>query len=155
MPGYFRMRRDLSMPIAAVPFPRGLSVLAFTADVAPACRDLMNSCYGEVGYEPVAFEQWYTELNADAEYDAALMQVVADDDAVVGFCHCWTVPFVKDVVVAASFRKRGLGTAMMTTALEIFAARGAACIDIKTDVENTGAQAIYRRLGFEMVERVG
>lgn len=154
MPGYVRMRRDLALPIGPAPFPDGLGLEPFTAATAEACRELMNLCYGATGRAPVAFQPWYDDLISDSEYDASLMQVVTSGEALVGFCHCWTVPYVKDVVVARDFRRQGLGSAMLTAALQTFAERGARSVDLKTDVDNLSAQSVYSRLGFVIVERV-
>lgn len=75
---------------------------------------------------------------------------------VIGFCHCWTGAFIKDIVVDKSFRGRGVASALLTMAL--VACRDelhAPFVDLKTDTDNVKAQSTYRRLGFEIVERVG
>jgi ribosomal protein S18 acetylase RimI-like enzyme len=38
-------------------------------------------------------------------------------------------------------------------ALLACSAHGASSVELKTDVENVKAQSLYRRLGFEIVER--
>jgi ribosomal protein S18 acetylase RimI-like enzyme len=83
------------------------------------------------------------------------MFVAAVDGVVIGFCVCWTSAFVKDLVVDEAFRRRGIGAALLTRALAVFAARGATTVDLKTDTDNLKAQSLYRRLGFEIVERIG
>lgn len=155
MAGYFRMRRDLTAPIVPVPFPSGVMLVDFDRDVARACGELMNRAYGEVGYAPVRFEDWYDALVGDAEYEPALVWVAMAQGHVVGICQCWNVPFVKDLVVDAAWRRRGLGGALLTLAMTTFAERGAGSIDLKTDIENEAAQSFYKRLGFVIVERVG
>jgi ribosomal protein S18 acetylase RimI-like enzyme len=145
------MRRDLTAPIMPAPLPEGVVLQPFDAPIAPACRDLMNRAYDEV----VPFDKWWNWLTADSEYDPAYVYVACADKAVIGFCHSWTEPFVKDLVVDEAFRRRGLGAALLTKAMTIYATRGEAFVDLKTDVDNLTAQSLYRRLGFEIVERIG
>ena len=122
--------------------------MTFAADIARECRELMNRVYAEGFGDPVPFDVWWPKLESDSEYDPVLCFVAAKGEAVVGFCHCWTVPFVKDIVVAPGMRSRGLGAALLTLAMRAFVARGAASVDLKTDVDNVVAQSLYRRLGF-------
>ena len=152
--GYFRMRRDLRAPIAPAPFADGVVLADVTIELARECRELMNRAYAEAGYAPVSFDDWYPELVADSEYAPALLWAAMAGGRVVGFCQCWRVPFVKDLVVDRAWRRQGLGAALLTQALETFVARGAVSIDLKTDTGNEKAQSLYRRLGFVIVERV-
>jgi ribosomal protein S18 acetylase RimI-like enzyme len=114
----------------------------------------MNRAYGEVGYPPVPFEDWYDALTADAEYDPGLVWAAMAQGHVVGISQCWSVPFVKDLIVDAAWRRHGLGAALLTLAMKTFAERGADSLDLKTDIENETAQSLYKRLGFVIVERV-
>ena len=154
MPGYFHLRRDLATPIALAPLPDGVVLADFGIEIARECRALMDAAYAPAGYVPVPFGPWYAALTGDSEYDPALVWVAMGAGAVVGFCQCWRGPFVKDLVVAAAWRDRGLGAALLTQALEAFAERGALSVDLKTDIENVKAQSLYRRLGFAIIERV-
>lgn len=152
---YFRMRRPLDEPVAPSPLPVGITLRPFDIATARDCRELMNRVYGEGYADPVAFDVWWPWLTGDSEYVPELMFVAASGDWIVGFCHCWRDAFIKDVVVDSEWRQRGLGAALVTLALTASAARGAPHVDLKTDVDNLKAQSLYRRLGFEIVERVG
>ena len=152
---YIRMRRPLSLPIAPAPLPDGITLAPFTMETASASRTLMKRVYTDLGDNDISFEGFWNWLTTDPEYDPQLMFVAAADGAVVGLCHCWNTGFIKDLVVAPEFRRRGLGTALLTIALSAFAHRGASSVDLKTDANNLTAQSLYRKLGFEIVERVG
>ncbi|MEO8757206.1 MAG: GNAT family N-acetyltransferase [Devosia sp.] len=154
MPGYFLMRRDLTTPIASVPLPEAIVLAHFSIDIAPDCRSVMDAAYAPAGYATVPFEPWYAALAGNSEFDSALVWVAMSGCAVVGFCQCWRTPFVKDLVVAAAWRNRGLGSALLSQALQAFAARSAVSVDLKTDIDNIKAQSLYRRLGFQIVERI-
>lgn len=148
------MRRDMQLPLAVRPWPAGVTRVPFTTDLAPACRDLMNHVYAEGYGDPQPFDRWWTWTTSQPDWDPALVYLALDGNELVGFCHTWTDNFVKDLVVARPWRKRGLGSALLTTALEVYAGRGARSVDLKTDVDNLIAQSFYRGLGFEIVERL-
>lgn len=116
---------------------------------------MRRSYPGGLGDNGISFDGFWQWLTTDAEFDPALIFIAEADSDVVGLCHCWTGNFIKDLVVDAAWRRRGLGAALLTMALEAFAARGAASVDLKTDVDNLTAQSLYKRLGFEIVERIG
>jgi ribosomal protein S18 acetylase RimI-like enzyme len=147
------MRRDLGKPIAATPLPEGLNLVPFNVETARASRELMNRVYGDGFGDEVSFDEWWPWLTNDADYDPRFMFVAADGDRVIGICHCWTGAFIKDVAVDPSVRGRGVGSALITMALLTCKARGMPHVDLKTDVENVKAQSLYRRLGFEIIER--
>ena len=151
MSGYFRMRRDLRIPITAMAMPPEVVLEAFDPAQAGVCRDLMNRAYGEAGDEPVPVGAWYNTMVGDPQYDPSLIWVATSRSAVIGFCQCWRVPFVKDLVVESGWRRRGIGAALLSRALAEFADRGASSVDLKTDIDNVKAQSLYRRLGFVVV----
>lgn len=149
------MRRQLDTPIAAAPLPAGVTLRPFDIETARACRDLMNCVYAQGFGEPIDFDIWWPWLTGDADYAADLMFVAVADGRVVGLCHCWTGAFIKDIVVDSAFRGRGIASTLITMALSACQGRNAPFVDLKTDVDNVKAQSLYRRLGFEIVERVG
>jgi ribosomal protein S18 acetylase RimI-like enzyme len=150
------MRRKMDAPLPAAPLPTGIVVQPLSTWTARDVRALMNDVYAQSeGDAPVAFAPWWAALTADAEYDAALGLVALSGDRVVGYGHGWRVPFVKDLVVAPGWRRQGLGGALLGRLLDLYRARQAASVDLKTSVDNTIAQALYRRFGFEIVERIG
>ena len=127
-----------------------LDILLLRKDLASAVARL------ETRKKPQAFlnVEAFQALESDSEYDPSLCFVAVGAGKVVGFCHGWRMPFIKDLVVAPAWRGRGLARALVTLALETFKARGAASVDLKTDIDNEKAQSLYRRLRFVVVERV-
>jgi ribosomal protein S18 acetylase RimI-like enzyme len=149
------MRRPLDAPIAPAALPADVRLVPFDITTARPCRDLMNRIYAEGFGDIRDFDEWWSWVTSDADYDPRFMFVAARGDDIVGLCHCWTGAFIKDVVVDRSLRGRGLGAALVTLALLACKQIDAPFVDLKTDVDNTKAQSLYRRLGFEIVERIG
>jgi ribosomal protein S18 acetylase RimI-like enzyme len=153
---HIRMRRRLSLPIAPAPMPEGIVLVPFGRETARAGREVMRRAYdGDLGDRGISFDGYWQWLTTDAEFDPALVFIADYDGEVVGLCHCWTSDFVKDLVVDEPFRRRGLGAALLTLALQEFERRGSTSVDLKTGVDNVRAQSLYRRLGFEVVELIG
>ena len=155
MPGHIRMRRDLAAPLAPSRLPAGVSLVPFGRETMRAAHELMQRVYPEGPNDNgISFDGFWEWLTTDSEFDPGLIFIAASDGDVVGLCHCWSVPFIKDLAVDPTFRRRGLGTALLTLALQTFRDRGSASVDLKTEPGNHEAQSLYRRLGFVEVERV-
>jgi len=149
-----RMRRMMDAPLLPAPVPGGIVLQPVSVWTAPDCRTLMNEVYGPAGDEPVPFQPWWDALRDDSEFDPALCLVALSGDHVVGYGHGWSVPFIKDLVVAPAWRGYRLGGALLGRLLELYATRDAVSVDLKTLVDNVTAQSLYRRFGFETVERI-
>lgn len=150
------MRRSLAGTVEVLPLPTEVSLTPFNEAGARECRALMNAVYGAMENEDTSsFEDWWPNLIADSEYDASLVLVARSGERVIGVCHGWTTAFIKDLVVDAAFRGRGVGGALLTRILAEYQRRGAPSVDLKTGADNLTAQSTYRRLGFEIVEHIG
>jgi ribosomal protein S18 acetylase RimI-like enzyme len=61
--------------------------------------------------------------------------------------------YLAELYVQPAHRRRGLGMALMTAALEAARAQGADYIEVATSEDDVGARALYERLGFINRER--
>jgi ribosomal protein S18 acetylase RimI-like enzyme len=61
--------------------------------------------------------------------------------------------YIAELYVRPEHRRQGLGLALMNAALESARARGADYIEVATSEDDTGARALYERLGFVNRER--
>jgi len=57
--------------------------------------------------------------------------------------------FIHDLVVAPAHRRGGAGRALVASAIDWFATRGVRRVLLWTAPSNTGAQALFRRVGFQ------
>jgi ribosomal protein S18 acetylase RimI-like enzyme len=150
-----RMRRSLADPVPDAVWPVGIRPIPFDPDRhAEAVHALLVEAYARGGGTVEPFAIWWPSLRDDSDYDPALVFVAADErDVIVGVAQCWTSAFVKDLAVAPSMRRHGLGSALLHQVFHAFRERGAAFVDLKVHSDNpSGALRLYRSLGFEEVE---
>lgn len=147
------LRRDLALPIPAPIWPDGVRLAAFDVSDAKAIHTLLRHAYAS-GFGSVAPDwlDWWEALRADSEFDPALCFVAKAGDEVVGFCLCWTSSFVKDLVVAPEWQGRGLGAALLATAMAALRERGAGEVGLKVVMGNRAARRLYERKGFKGVD---
>ena len=150
-----RMRRSLTDPVPDPVWPAGIRLVSFEPERhAEKIHALLAEAYARGGGYVEPFAIWWPSLRDDAEYDPALVFLAADEEEkIVGVAQCWTGAFVKDLAVAPSMRRQGLGSALLHHAFQAFQERGAAVIGLKVEADNpSGALRLYRSLGFEEVE---
>lgn len=135
-------------------WPDGIRVATFRPEDAPALHALLEHGYRRGGGSVDRFEAWLPAMTGDAEFDPSLWFLAWEEDRPAGAALCWTSAFVKDLVVHESWRRHGLGEALLRRVLAEFAARGAATVELKVHAANTGAVRLYERLGFVVVERI-
>ena len=150
-----RMRRSLMEPIPEPVWPAGIRLVTFDPErYAKKIHALLVEAYARGGGYVEPFAIWWPSLQGDSDYDPGLVFVAADQqDEIVGVAQCWTSAFVKDLAVASSMRRQGLGAALLHQAFRVFHERGAAGIELKVHADNpSGALRLYRALGFKEVE---
>lgn len=147
--GYLLLRRPLADPPPPVGLPEGVVLAPLEASDAGRVHTLIQQCYANgVGTVPVELLDWWESLLTDSEFDRNLAFVAKNDEDVVGFCLCWTSSFIKDLVVDPRWRNRGVGSALLSTAIEALRKRGAEDVALKVNIYNGTAQRLYRSFGF-------
>jgi len=146
--GFVRLRATLNALPPAPPWPRGTRRLRL-ADARPReLHDLLVEAYRDGGGSVPPFDTWWTGLVEDTEFHPELVLIAADENGrPIGMAQCWSGGFIKDLVVAPAWRNRGLGEALLRTALAIFAEQGLQRVDLKVEADNLAAQRFYRRIG--------
>lgn len=147
--GYLLMRRSLAEPAPPAAFPEGCQLVPLAAADAGHIHSLLQFSYapGYGSVRPDALD-WWEALITDSEFDRNLAFVVKSGDRVIGFCLVWTSSFIKDIAVDGSYRRRGIGSALLSVAIESMRKRGAEEIALKVDMYNANAQRLYREFGF-------
>jgi ribosomal protein S18 acetylase RimI-like enzyme len=149
VPELFLLTRDLTRPIAEPVWPDEVSLVPFSATLAPKAHALMQAAYANGGGSvPPDFDSWWAATRHDPEFDAGLCFVAAANGEPIGFSLCWTPGFVKDLVVHPDWQGRGIGTALLRTALQAFASRGLRQAALKVQTDNIRARRLYAEAGF-------
>jgi ribosomal protein S18 acetylase RimI-like enzyme len=143
------MTRPLAAAGAAPLWPAGVRPIALRVRDARAIHGLLLRAYAN-GYGAVQPDwlDWFEWLTTDPEFDQRLCFVAQAGTDIVGFCLVWTSAFVKDVAVDPAWHGRGIGTALLATAIADMRQRGAAHLRLKVDARNLGARRLYERMGF-------
>ncbi len=127
----------------------------FRADDAQSLHALLSEVFDDGEEGP--FDAWWQKVSNDAEFDPALCFLAFDGDGrLVGAALCWTGGYLKDLAVRPEARRRGLAEALLRQVFGTFRARGAAHVDLKTDlVKNRDAVRLYERMGMRRVPLEG
>jgi ribosomal protein S18 acetylase RimI-like enzyme len=121
----WRMRVDLDPAGLGHPrWPTEARVRTFSPPDAPPLHALLEHGYRKGGGSVAPFETWLPRMTTDKEFDPELWFLAESEGALVGAVLCWKSGFVKDLVVHESWRRRGLGEALIRNALNVFVDRG-------------------------------
>ena len=152
----WRMRRTLENDPPTPTWPKEIGMRSFRPEDAPAVHALLEHAYRGGGGSVDQFETWLPAMTSDAEFDPELWFLAeVRGGSLAGAALCWTSAFLKDLVVHESWRRHGLGTALVHHVLGDFRRRGARAVELKVESDNpSGAHGLYERLGFVVVERL-
>ena len=148
------MRVDLPRGTPASTWPAGTQVRGFRASDAEALHALLEHGYRNGGGSVPACDVWLPALVGDGEFDPALCFLAEVGDELAAAAICWTSAFVKDIVVAETWRRHGLGEALLRLAFRAFERRGADSVELKVQAQNAPAIRLYERVGMRTVERM-
>jgi mycothiol synthase len=111
---------------------------------------------------PIPLDDWVGErVERDPEFDAGLFLLAEHDDEVIGIAVCRAGAlgspedgWIRDLAVLPAWRRKGVGMALLRTALAAFRQRGlmGAALEVD-DVTLEGAVALYRRAGMRITHR--
>lgn len=134
-------------------WPTDVAIGAFSEEYAPRAHALLVSSYANGGGFVADFDAWHRGLIEDSEYDPDLVvPVLGPSDRIIAFVQCWNSGYIKDLVVDPDRRREGLGEALLLHVLRLFYHRGQHMVSLKVERNNpSGAERLYRRIGFEDV----
>jgi ribosomal protein S18 acetylase RimI-like enzyme len=161
------MERDLATELPVIPStPAGLRVVAFDARYDEAVRlahqEAFADHWGSSPPDPERWQHWFTGsrsfrpevslLALDGEEVAAylLTYFFAADAEATGVREAW----VGQVGTRPAWRRRGLASLLLATALTDYREAGYQRAALGVDTENaSGALGLYERLGFRVDHR--
>ena len=149
------MRIDLRSEIPKPTWPEGSSLRTFHLSDGPRLHALLEHGYRRGGGGGETYGVWLPALTGDSEFDPELVFLVEVGDDLAAAVICWTSAFVKDLVVHETWRRHGLGEALLRHVFRTFTARGADGVELKVQAQNAPAIRLYERVGMRTVEHLG
>ena len=130
---------------------------AADAEVIGGLLHDFNTEYDEITPGPAAVADRVRELLAGEDFAVLLGGSEPRGLVVLRFRpSIWTAGlecYIAELYVQPEHRRRGLGLALMNAALDAARAQGADYVEVATSEDDTGARALYERLGFVNRER--
>ncbi|MGH8934704.1 MAG: GNAT family N-acetyltransferase [Acidimicrobiia bacterium] len=160
------LRRDLSRPFPEAKVPPGLELLAWSRDWERSTMRAWEESFAENwGHAPATFDEWQPTHSGDPAFREDLSFLMIDGAQVAGFSLSYLSPeenaatgieqgWIGQIGVRHSWRRRGLGTALVCRVLRAFREEALDYATLDVDVDNPArAHRLYQRLGFERVRR--
>jgi mycothiol synthase len=162
---FLRMSRSLAEPIANPQFPQGftLSHTQGVADAAAWVETYNQSFIDHWGFHPATVDEHVHWLN-QADYRADLdLVAIAPEGQIAAFCFCHIdrednqhrqckEGHINILGTRRSFRRLGLGRAMLLAGLQTLKVEGMETAILGVDTENPNqAQTLYESVGFQKV----
>lgn len=179
---FVEMRCDLGEPRATEPrpaearpteprlasgLPDGLELVRWDSSWDEPARFAHNAAFADHwGSAPMSPEVWQDDGIGERGVRRDLSCLAVDGEEVAGYLLAasypqewltlgWSEAWVKTLGVQRAWRRRGVASALLATALAAFSAEGfdRAALGVDTDSE-TGAVALYERFGFSSTRRI-
>ena len=154
---FYRMAIELSEPPPEPRWPAGLEPRSFDREHAEAFHDATEDAFAdEWRHEPEPFDHWRRRRLDDPGASPDLWLTVHDHDEIAATLICdehrYEMGWIASAGVRKSWRRRGLGLALIHHAFTEFWRRGQRTIGLGVDAENpTGATRLYERAGMHQV----
>jgi mycothiol synthase len=152
---FFRMEIDFSEEPAAASWPAGVTVRSTgeDEDLRPFYETSEEAMADHWGHVPRSYEEW-RERRTRSNFDPSLWFLALDDEepagAVLGSV-ADGIGWIDALMVRRSWRRRGLGSALLTHAFRELYGRGMRRMALGVDAENpTGATRLYERAGMHI-----
>lgn len=156
---FVRMRHEQDA-VAAPEVPAGIVVRPFEPDQeAQLVHQVLVAAFaGHVRPMTPSFERFREQHLEHPDFKPELWLVAESDGQLVGAITAFDhgdIGFIRHVGVRSGHRGRGIGAALVLTALQRLADRGQQRVDLGVDVEDdVGAATLYERLGFATLQQL-
>lgn len=158
---FFRMVADLEAVDMSAVWPHGIEVHPFNVERHARLLHAADeeAFAGEWGYESRSYETWAKQVLGKRQFDASLCVIAWDGDSIAGFSlnypkRMGNWGWVGALGVAPSWRRRGLGLALLRESFRRFRATDETVAALGVDAANpTGATRLYERAGMRVLWR--
>ncbi len=151
----YRMGMDLTADAPAQAPPEGIAIRSFREEQAAVMRDTMNEAFADhFRHSEEPFDAWRQRLLGHPTFDPDLWFIAWDGEQPAGGLICFNyddLAYVQGLAVRRPWRRRGIGLALLTTALAALAARGQRRVELGVDAEGkTQPLLLYERAGMRL-----
>jgi ribosomal protein S18 acetylase RimI-like enzyme len=118
--------------------------------------ELIQSAFDRPGRTPPSYEEWKAFMMRPEIFEADLWFLGIAGEQVVGACLCLEYPgqgWVRQLGVAETYRRKGLGTALLLHAFGEFNKRGFSEVGLTVESDNPRAFTFYQRVGMKRVRQ--
>lgn len=130
-----------------------LSIRAAGSADLPTIEEIERACF----HDPWPTSAFLAELRHSwSWFQVALANEGEQKEQVRGYIICWMIPgdmHLLNLAVHPDWRCRGIGSALLSLAMDDFSGRGGGTVYLEVRRSNLAAQRVYRRLGFTQVGR--
>jgi ribosomal protein S18 acetylase RimI-like enzyme len=148
------LQAELGEEVPPPAWPDGMTARSFRVEEAEQVKELLDVAYAEEpGFVAQPFQKWKNFMFNDASFEPESWFVVeGPGGSLAAAALNWKEGFIKDFVVHPSYRRRGLGAALLRHTFRHFQARGLERVTLKTDSRNTSeAWRLYERGGMRTI----
>jgi mycothiol synthase len=155
---FYWMRIQMESQPAAPQLPPGLRLITYRDDIGPhpLFEALEEAFQDHWGQSPWNFTQWKQRTFNSEFFDPGLIFIAFDENeiAAAAICrvrheHGW----ISTLGVRRTWRRKGLGQALLLAAFNEFYRRGEKVVALGVDAENqTGATRLYERVGMSVYQ---
>ncbi|MEP6562288.1 MAG: GNAT family N-acetyltransferase [Nakamurella sp.] len=163
---FFRMRRDLAVPVPAAPALDGVQIRRYRPTDDDAVLEVSNQSFGDHwGSTPMDRDRWRAEFAENSGFRPQMSYLALVDGAVVSFVlseefeadtehRGYSTGYVARVGTLRSARGKGIASALITRTLTALVQTGYRYAELGVDADSpTGAGRIYQRAGFSTIGR--
>lgn len=150
---FLRMIADLDDALPALVWPDGITLRTFVAGQDEhAVYDAFESSFQDHwGHITIPFALWEQRMLKRDDFDPSLWFLAMDGEQIAGFALCRSyidMGWIEDLGVLRSWRRKGLGLALLLRAFRAFQRRGMHTVGLGVDAQSlTGATRLYERAG--------
>jgi mycothiol synthase len=148
---HFRMRIDLGTPLVAPTWPEGVTLRTAVPDQDDRLiYGFIQAALDRPGRVAPTFERWREDLMGAHNFDSTLWFLAFRGDELVGAALCFDYPqngWVRQLGVADTWRRKGLGSALLQHAFGIFLERGHTAVALGVEADNQRAIDFYLGVG--------
>lgn len=156
---FWRMAIEMKAAPPAPEWAEGITLRPFTADMAHAVYEADEEAFQDHwGHLPLTFEEWQHWTMKREDFDPTTWFLAMDGDEIAGFSLCKDEKesggWVHVLGVRRSWRRKGIGLALLQHSFGEFYKRGIRNVYLGVDAQNlTGATRLYERAGMHVIRQ--